>query len=497
MCGLVGMIGNIIEQDKKAFRNLLRFDVVRGEDSTGVAVVGRGNDDIHLYKKVGAPDVLFQSHEHFAKKGIYSGPDGKLFIGHNRYATTGKIIDENAHPFHHNTVVGAHNGTLDSLWGLEKGTTFDVDSEAIFYNLDKYDAEETIGNVDGAYALTWADMQENRFFVIRNKERPLHWTRRTDMDVIYWASMPWMLELALAYAGINHGDVHEFATDTLYSLDMSLVDESKARSMKWNIKQGVKGYQWASNYNYGGQGKTNFTTTTTTQANQNGGGTGNSSNKQSATIHPFKPSSSSSSTTTSKGSELTKDEQAQWSAWVDRDIDFRVQGSLKGMGNTEFVHCYPDDPLLPAMNIRIFAHGNTKLWNTLMNSTHRVIYTGKVKRFVRNVVRGKKEYYLAIDLRTITVKEMKRESETKEGDTRTNLGSKTESHGDKDDSRFYEGYQNAYLTLKEFNQATKDGCACCSKDAGTDDDEIVWLDHETFLCGDCSALEVNQSYVNK
>lgn len=456
--------------------------------------MGRGNDDIHLYKKVGAPDVLFQSSEHFAKKGIYSGPDGKVFIGHNRYATTGKISDENAHPFHHNTVVGAHNGTLDTVWGLEKGNQFDVDSEAIFYNLDKYDAEETIGNIDGAYALTWADMNDNRLYIIRNKERPLHWTRRTDLDVIYWASQAWMLELALAYAGIHHGEVHEFATDTLYSLDMSLVDESKSRQMKWNIKQNVKGYQWASNYSYGGQGKANFTGATTT----GGGGTGSS--QQTATIHPFKPASNSNSSTStaiSKGMELTKDEQSQWAAWVDRDIDFRVQGSLKGMGNTDFLDCYPDDPLLPAMNIRVFAKGKQQLWNDMMNTTHRVVYTGKVKRFVRNVVRGKREFYLAIDLRTIKVKEVNRESKTaKESDTRTNLSSTTESHTDSDDSRFYEGYQNAYLTLKEFNQATKDGCACCSKDAGTDDDEIVWLDHETFLCGDCSALEVNKSYVN-
>lgn len=483
------MIGNIIESDKKAFRNLLRFDVVRGGDSTGVAVIGRGNDDIHLYKKVGAPDVLFSSSEHFAKKGIYSGPDGKVFIGHNRYATTGKVIDENAHPFHHNTVVGAHNGTLDTVWGLEKGRDFDVDSEAIFYNLDKYDAEETIGNLDGAYALTWADLQENRLYIIRNKERPLFWTRRTDMDVFYWASQSWMLELALAYAGVSHDDVHEFATDTLYSLDMGMVDEHKARQMEWNIKQGVKGYSWATNYSYsGGKGATN-PTKTNTQATQSGGSTTASST---ATIHPFKQTPSTSTFT--KGNELTKDEQSQWAAWVDQDIDFRVQSVLKGIGSTEYLHCYPDDPLLPAMNIRVFAKGKEAMWNMLVQGTHRTVFTGKVKRFVRNVVRGKKEYYLAIDLRTIKVKELQRESKTaKEDDTRSNL----KAANSNEDGDFYEGYQGAYLTLKEFNQATKDGCACCSKDAETDDEDIIWLDHETFLCGECSTLEVNKSYVNK
>ena len=473
------MIGNIIEADKKAFRNMLRLDVNRGEDSTGIAVVEKGNDNIHLFKRVGAPDLLFNAYDQFDHKGIYTGVAGKVFIGHNRAATKGKVTDENAHPFHHNTVVGAHNGTLDSVYQLEKGHSFDVDSEAIFYNLDKFDAEDTIGNIDGAYALTWADIQDNRLYIIRNKERPLSWTRRKDKDVIYWASLPWILEIGLAYANISHEDIHEFSPDTLYHLDMGLVDEGKSREMKWGVKPNVKGYEWPT-YSYkGGQGASNFSSTTSTT--KTGGGT------TSSNVHPFKPASSTNSVPFTKDEELTKDEQAQWAAWVDKDIDFRVQFVKTGVGGAPYLHCYPDNPILPVMNIRVFA-ANKPIWNDMVKGIHRNVYTGKVKRFVRNIVKGKREYYLAIDLRTIE-KAKEKEPVDKEGDTSTTLSSDT------DDTRFYEGYQGTYLTRKEWERATKDGCAGCFTDADELDEDIHWLDHQTFLCGACCELEVHKSYV--
>ena len=96
MCGLVGMAGNVVEQDKKALKYLLRFDTVRGEDSTGLAVVTEKDNKIEVHKRVGVPDLLFEEDAAFDAKHIYQGPRGKVFIGHNRYATRGKITDDNA-----------------------------------------------------------------------------------------------------------------------------------------------------------------------------------------------------------------------------------------------------------------------------------------------------------------------------------------------------------------------------------------------------------------
>src|SRR3546814_8848521 len=61
------------------------------------------------------------------------------FVGHNRFATKGKVNDLNAHPFHYGNIVGAHNGTLEkSSWdALDKklGEDTDVDSQAIITSI--------------------------------------------------------------------------------------------------------------------------------------------------------------------------------------------------------------------------------------------------------------------------------------------------------------------------------------------------------------------------
>jgi len=466
MCGLVGMVGSFTDADKKAFRNMLRFDVVRGEDSTGIAVVDKGSENIRVFKKVGTPDMLFNAYENWSDRGVYEGPIAKLFIGHNRWATKGKVNDENAHPFHHNSVVGAHNGTLDSVFHLEDGYKFDVDSEAIFYNLDKYDAVDTIGNIEGAYALTWYDANENKLKIIRNKERPLHWTRRKDSDVIYWASLPWMLELGLAYANISHGEVYAFETDTLYTFDLDEVEDGKMKETKWAIKRDVKGKepQW-KNYDYSKGYKY-------VPPENKGAGKSN--------VSPFKAPSSSSSSANSS-TDLSKDELVQWGAWEGKEIDFLFQGKKKGMSGLEYLSAYPANPLL-TYNIRVFA-SNKPEYNVWADQAHKKTFTGKVKKFVRFVDKGKKEYYLAIDLRTIREKP---EPAAKEGESSSSL---------EKEQRWYDGFNHTFLSHREWEKATRFGCEICNETADEDDDCIHWLGDDTFVCGECATNELHKDFL--
>src|SRR3546814_3133548 len=103
------------------------------------------------------------------------------FVGHNRFATKGKVNDLNAHPFHYGNIVGAHNGTLEkSSWdALDKklGEDTDVDSQAIIKSIATFGIEETVPLLQGAWALVWFDMEAQTLNFLRKDERPLLWAR--------------------------------------------------------------------------------------------------------------------------------------------------------------------------------------------------------------------------------------------------------------------------------------------------------------------------------
>ena len=109
MCGIVGYIGN-----KEAFPFLikgLKWLEYRGYDSAGVALL---NGSLNVFKKKGKVAEL----ENFA---LSQNHEGKIGIGHTRWATHGEPSDENAHP--HNSMHGiftvVHNGIIENYSELK------------------------------------------------------------------------------------------------------------------------------------------------------------------------------------------------------------------------------------------------------------------------------------------------------------------------------------------------------------------------------------------
>lgn len=472
MCGLVGMLGNVTEYDRKALMLMMRFDVTRGFDSTGLAVVHRHMDGIKVHKNVGPPEYLFTIDDAFNDKGIYTGTAGKVFIGHNRAATKGSVTNANAHPFHHDGVVGAHNGTLTSVSTLVDGDKFEVDSEAIFYNLSMFEAKDVIKDVWGAYALTWYDDAAEKMFVIRNSQRPLFWTRRKDKDVVFWASERWMLEIALAKANISHESIEEFAINTLYSFDVSKVDMAAIRQTNWEKEEGVFGYSPAVV-------KHNSALNTS----GNGGVKGN--------IIPF-----------SKGSEKDSRRDGAMRLYEGREIDFRLGEIKRGLGNSEYLACYFEDPNLD-FDIRIYGH-NHESWTTWCNKLHTTVFRGSVKRANQIWNKGKEESYLVLDLRTI--REAPEKAADEEVDRRATkiseemdafygaLPTKDGSSNARDYDLF-EGFNGRWLTEAEWHKATRRGCAGCGCEADDHDADMVFIDHDDFLCGINGCVEAHSDYI--
>ncbi|HIQ32785.1 MAG TPA: glutamine--fructose-6-phosphate aminotransferase, partial [Methanothermococcus okinawensis] len=111
MCGIIGYLG-----DKKAseilLRGLKRLEY-RGYDSCGIGVVEGGR--LIVKKGVGKVDEVSKG-ENFLEV------DGKVGIGHSRWATHGGITKENAHPHTDckEELAVVHNGIISNYRELKE-----------------------------------------------------------------------------------------------------------------------------------------------------------------------------------------------------------------------------------------------------------------------------------------------------------------------------------------------------------------------------------------
>jgi predicted glutamine amidotransferase len=216
MCGLVGIAGKLETKDEAMMKRLLVFDYFRGPDSTGLASI-RNNGDVKIAKGAVSPLDLFDTKKF---QETNNGFPSIAFIGHNRLATKGGVNNTNAHPFQYDHIVGAHNGTLDqSSWNaLEDaiGEKHSVDSMAVIHAIAKLGIEETVKLLQGAWALTWYDLNAKTVNFLRNKERPLWMAYSKKFDRLFWSSEWVTMDAALRTAS-KHQDYEMYVeADTNY-----------------------------------------------------------------------------------------------------------------------------------------------------------------------------------------------------------------------------------------------------------------------------------------
>ena len=231
MCGLVGVSilpqNGFFKKPEDVFKQLLYADVVRGEDSTGIVMV-ENNGGFSIAKEASEATYFQYAVEQLEGwKRLWK--NGKAIIGHNRKQTSGKVCDENAHPFViDETMAAVHNGTL---YNHKKLANTDVDSEALFTHLKPaYDAPEEeqqekfktlLADVSGAYATVSFHQPSNSIYFLRNTERPL--TLMKTYDAYYWASEAGMLWWILTRNGYTKENITilEIKPHVLYKLSLS------------------------------------------------------------------------------------------------------------------------------------------------------------------------------------------------------------------------------------------------------------------------------------
>lgn len=178
MCGIVGYIG---EQDACPILvdGLKRLEY-RGYDSAGVAVLNGGGIDVR--KTVGKLRALECALENCA-------PEGRIGVGHTRWATHGRPSDENAHP--HCDCTGAitvvHNGIIENYMDLKdrllgEGHIFksETDTEVAAHLVESYykgDLAEAVRaaarEMEGSFALVVIAQDEPDKIVATRRHNPL------------------------------------------------------------------------------------------------------------------------------------------------------------------------------------------------------------------------------------------------------------------------------------------------------------------------------------
>ena len=178
MCGLVGFSGKADTSVLKAL-HLLADNDSRGGHSTGMFANGK------IYKTLDESMNILPMLE--------SNDTGSVLIGHTRYGTHGANTTENAHPFQHKGIIGAHNGVLDNYeevgkkFGIEKT---EVDSEMIIKVLgEKRDASK-LGLFGGTKAVLYT-ANDNKLYVYRHNN-PLFYLRKD--EGVYFSSLKEGLE---------------------------------------------------------------------------------------------------------------------------------------------------------------------------------------------------------------------------------------------------------------------------------------------------------------
>lgn len=238
MCGIVAIISKtqsgFFQTDKTIFLQMLISDMFRGLDSTGCFAVNK-HGNLDMIKDVGPSSYFINKPE---ARPIFDEMIQKhcIMVGHNRKATIGKVVAENAHPFIEGNICLVHNGTLKKHDNLAET---EVDSHAICHHINEHGYKSMFQKIDGAYALVWYNAEEKKLYFARNHERPLHYVE-TDTK-IYIASEEKMLDWILDRNSIYKYTVQEVGVDKVYVFDLEekkLLEEKKPKKANdWKNNQ--------------------------------------------------------------------------------------------------------------------------------------------------------------------------------------------------------------------------------------------------------------------
>jgi len=180
MCGISGVVGlrNVTDM---LFEGILNLEY-RGYDSCGVALMNR--QGLKIKKNIGGVEEIFRKENILSQKT-------KIGLAHTRWATHGKVIRNNTHPFKsedkkfavvHNGIISNHRAIRDQLEREGYAFESETDSEVIPHLLSKYYSQEpnveealvkTLNILEGTFALAFITPHHPDTIYCAKRESPL------------------------------------------------------------------------------------------------------------------------------------------------------------------------------------------------------------------------------------------------------------------------------------------------------------------------------------
>lgn len=246
MCGIVGYIGE--RKSLPVLMEGLRRLEYRGYDSAGMALVSDGQ--LRVIRRKGNLDEL--------EKALQSvSCDGKVGIGHTRWATHGRPSEKNAHP--HLDCKGrialVHNGIIENFLFLKErlqaeGHIFrsDTDTEILSHLIEanyQGDLAEAVRKsareVEGSYALAVVSLDQPDLIVAARKDSPLI-IGLGKGEYLVASDIPAVLKYTREVFILEDGEVAELRRSGVKISDLdNQVKERDAFHVSWDAEAAEKG----------------------------------------------------------------------------------------------------------------------------------------------------------------------------------------------------------------------------------------------------------------
>ncbi|HNY36020.1 MAG TPA: glutamine--fructose-6-phosphate transaminase (isomerizing) [Candidatus Pacearchaeota archaeon] len=245
MCGIIGYIGTK-EASPILLSGLKRMEY-RGYDSYGFCFLN--NNKASLFKRVGKID---NTEKEFLEKDF----SGQIGIGHSRWATTGLVTEENAHPHCDckKEIFVVHNGIVENYKELKaklinEGHVFksETDTEIIAHLIEKYyvdNLEEAVGkalrDIRGTYGLAVISTKDPDKIVAARMSSPL--IIGVGVDELLVASDPSaIITRTRQIINLDDGEMAILKKDGFCILKEEKEAQKNIETIDWDIEQAEKG----------------------------------------------------------------------------------------------------------------------------------------------------------------------------------------------------------------------------------------------------------------